>query len=131
METTIFKASKTIKECIQFDKEHKLWRLFDEQQEYPYEDLKKAETIETRKNETGKTVLTNALEFSAVGNASAGSETVKVIVRITLKDQSEVFCEVSKDFIQKGTLQYHDDVRVAKEITKALRTLIERQTAEV
>lgn len=127
METSTFKTSKTIKKCIQFDKDHKLWRLFGEQKEYPYEELEKAETIEQRKQKTGITVLTNILEFSAIGSASQGNEIVKVVVRITLKDQSEIFCDVTKDFMQKGTLQYHDDVRVAKEITKALRTIMKRQ----
>lgn len=131
--TIKFFASKNVLNIVEFDKTHQLWRICaNNTNTYTYEQVKKVSMIETlEKNKRTSNILNNiAATMSAPVSFAQPSASVKIQIKIILKNDEEVIFDISNDYIPQNSLDYHADKRKAEEIKKAFKILAERNRNE-
>ena len=108
-----FIVSKRIKNVVEFDKTNKKLRfLLDEgDQVYYYKDLENI-GISCEYHHNLKKALAHNLLFPTY---------VRVGIRMKVRMGQSVFVHVSEDIVDKGTMQYHEDMRTARQIVDLLR----------
>ncbi|MFR4218191.1 MAG: hypothetical protein ACLT16_11070 [[Clostridium] innocuum] len=114
-----FIVSKRMKDVVEFDKTNKKLRfLLDEgDQVYYYKDLETI-GISCEYHHNLKKALAHNLVFPTYAE---GRQFVRVGIRMKVRMGQSVFVHVSEDIVDKGTLQYHEDMRAAREIVSLLK----------
>ena len=114
-----FIVSKRIKNVVEFDKTNKKLRflLDDGDQVYYYKDLENI-GISCEYHHNLKKALAHNLLFPTYAE---GRQFVRIGIRMKVRMGQSVFVHVSEDIVDKGTMQYHEDMRTAREIVDLLR----------
>ena len=124
-----FTASKRVQDIIEFDKEHHQFRLLlnEGSPVIQYQDLKSCGASIEQHKKSAESVVTGIFTFASVGSAAQGTEYVRVGIKLELQDDTNVFAYVSHKVIQRGTLEYHEDVQKAREVCNLLWSIIHRR----
>lgn len=114
-----FIVSKRVKNVVEFDKTNKKLRfLLDEgDQTYYYKDLENI-GISSEYFHDIKKALAHNLVFPTYAE---GRQFVRVGIRMKVRMGQSVFVHVSESVVDKGTLQYHEDMRTARIIVDLLK----------
>lgn len=128
MEMSEFTPSKEVLGYVEFDKAHQLWRVPSlDNKIFDYKDVKKVHIMEEpQKGKTAETVLNNIAASTAGIVLATPSTYVKVRIKVKFFDDTEIMFDISKDYLQLNTLDYHEDKRRAEEVKKALKVLEKR-----
>ena len=111
-----FIVSKRMKDVVEFDKTNKKLRFLLDQVYY-YKDLETI-GISCEYHHNLKKALAHNLVFPTYAE---GRQFVRVGIRMKVRMGQSVFVHVSEDIVDKGTLQYHEDMRTAREIVSLLK----------
>ncbi len=125
-----FTPSKTVRDVIQFDKEHKQLRfLMDEEKVIPYREISSCSLKNHYYKKSSVSQLANL--FTINGILASENQELRVCIEVKLKDDTRVYGYVSRDIIRPNLSPYHEDVATGRYILKLIRKVIarEQQTA--
>ena len=121
-----FNPSKTVRDIIQFDKEHRQLRfLMDEEQVIPYREISSCSLKNQYYKKSSVSQLANL--FTNNGILASENQELRVCIEVKLKDDTRVYGYVSKEIIRPNQTPYDEDVQTGRAILKLIRKVIARE----
>ena len=121
-----FTPSKTVRDIIQFDKEHRQLRfLMDEEQVIPYLKISSCSLKNQYYKKSSVSQLANL--FTNNGILASENQELRVCIEVKLKDDTRVYGYVSKEIIRPNKTPYDEDVQTGRAILKLIRKVIARE----
>ena len=121
-----FTPSKTVRDIIQFDKEHRQLRfLMDEEQVIPYREISSSSLKNQYYKKSSVSQLANL--FTNNGILASENQELRVCIEVKLKDDTRVYGYVSKEIIRPNQTPYDEDVQTGRAILKLIRKVIARE----
>lgn len=121
-----FTPSKTVRDIIQFDKEHRQLRfLMDEEQVIPYREISSCSLKNQYYKKSSVSQLANL--FTNNGILASENQELRVCIEVKLKDDTRVYGYVSKEIIHPNQTPYDEDVQTGRAILKLIRKVIARE----
>lgn len=121
-----FTPSKTVRDIIQFDKEHRQLRfLMDEEQVIPYREISRCSLKNQYYKKSSVSQLANL--FTNNGILASENQELRVCIEVKLKDDTRVYGYVSKEIIRPNQTPYDEDVQTGRAILKLIRKVIARE----
>ena len=122
-----FTPSKTVRDIIQFDKEHRQLRFLmdEEEQVIPYREISSCSLKNQYYKKSSVSQLANL--FTNNGILASENQELRVCIEVKLKDDTRVYGYVSKEIIRPNQTPYDEDVQTGRAILKLIRKVIARE----
>lgn len=126
-----FTYTKNLDNIILFDKHSRCFTfVLGDGRIYLYADIKKARKSLKYVGTPLENAFANIGRIGAGNAFSSGSEKVQVRVKLFFTDGTFTYGYVSKETVQKGSLQYHKEIVKAETVVNVLNTIGKKNRGE-
>ncbi|MFR5527411.1 MAG: hypothetical protein ACLTJG_21240 [[Clostridium] innocuum] len=120
-----FTPSKTVRDIIQFDKEHKQLRFLMDEEGHTLPEISSCSLKNQYYKKSSVSQLANL--FTNNGILASENQELRVCIEVKLKDDTRVYGYVSKEIIRPNQTPYDEDVQTGRAILKLIRKVIARE----